>query len=120
MIALLSVIRTYWVAITLITLATITGLSLWPHEDLPSVPGGDKTHHFLAYTALIIPTALRKPNYWPFIALFFVGWSGAIELVQANVDRFGEWLDMAANASGVVCGVLGAQLINSIFPNPDP
>ena len=116
MITLLSIIRTYWVAITLSTLAVITTLSLYPLESLPSVPGSDKTHHFIAYAALMFPVALRKPNYWPFIGLFFIFWSGGIELIQPYVNRYGEWLDMAANVTGIACGLLLVQLTNWIFP----
>lgn len=116
MITLLSFIRTYWIAITLITLAAITILSLWPLGKLPPVPGSDKAHHFIAYAALIFPTVLRKPGYWQLIGLFFIGWSGAIELLQPYVNRYGEWLDMIANSAGLVCGLLAAQLINRFFP----
>ena len=116
MINLLTFIRTHWISITLFILATITALSLWPPEFLPSVPGTDKTHHLIAYTGLMLPTALRKPKYWLLIGLFFIGWSGAIEIVQPYVNRYGEWLDLAANTAGVICGLLIAQLINYRFP----
>ncbi len=116
MITLLTFIRTYWITITLITLAVITVLSLWPLGKLPSMPGSDKIHHFIAYAALMLPTALRKPNYWPLIGLFFISWSGAIELLQPYVNRYGEWLDMTANTLGIVCGLLAARLVNHIFP----
>ncbi len=121
MIRLLTFIRTYWIFITLLTLTVITVLSLWPLEELPSVSGSDKTHHLIAYAALMLPTALRKPNYWPLICLFFIGWSGGIELLQPYVNRYGEWQDMAANTIGIVLGLLGVQLISWIFPvNSDP
>jgi VanZ family protein len=115
MIALLTFIRGNWIAITLFTLAAITTLSLWPLEFLPSVPGSDKTHHFIAYAALMLPTALHKPKYWLLIGLSFIAWSCAIELLQPYVNRYGEWLDLAANTAGVVCGLLIAQLINHYF-----
>jgi hypothetical protein len=114
MILLLSIIRTYWIAITLFTLSVITILSLYPLESLPSVPGSDKTHHLIAYGALMFPTALRKPKYWQFICLFFICWSGLIELVQPYVNRYGEWLDMAANTLGIACSLLLAQLLSWI------
>lgn len=116
MITLLAIIRTYWVTITLFTLSAITLLSLYPVDNLPPVPGSDKTHHLMAYCVLVFPIALRKPKYWPFICLFFIGWSGLIELVQPYVNRYGEWLDIAANASGIVFGLLIAQLINWVLP----
>ncbi|MCK4840163.1 MAG: VanZ family protein [Desulfobulbaceae bacterium] len=108
--------RNYWIALTLIIFAAITALSLWPPDNLPSVPGSDKTHHFIAYAALIFPTVLRKPRYWPLIGLFFISWSGVIELLQPYANRSGEWLDMAANTAGLVCGLLAAQITNRLFP----
>lgn len=105
-------VSTYWISITLIILTAITTLSLWPLNKLPAVPGSDKIHHFIGYAALIFPVVLRKPKYWPLICLFFVGWGGAIELVQPYVDRYAEWLDMAANIIGLAIGLMVAMLIN--------
>ena len=115
MISLLAIIRNYWITVSLFTLTIITILSLYPLESLPSVPGSDKTHHFIAYGALMFPTALRKPKHWQFIGLFFICWSGAIELLQPFVNRYGEWLDMAANTTGILCGILLAHFISRIF-----
>jgi VanZ family protein len=113
---MIALIKTYWLALTLFTLAAITCLSLWPVANLPEVPGSDKTHHFIAYALLILPTALRKPNHWLIIGLLMMGYSGAIELIQPYVNRYGEWLDMAANTVGLVFGVVLAQFIAYIFP----
>jgi len=33
-------------------------------------------------------------------------WSGAIELIQPYVNRYGEWLDLAANVAGVAIGAM--------------
>ena len=116
MIRLLTFIKTNWIAFTLFTLTVITALSLWPLEKLPSVPGTDKTHHLIAYAVLMFPTALRKPNKWILFGLLFIAYSGAIELLQPYVNRYEEWLDMAANTTGVVCGLIIAELINNFFP----
>ena len=115
MITLLTFIRNYWLTVTLFTLAVITTLSLWPFEEL-FVPGSDKIHHFIAYTVLMFPTALRKPKNWKFIGLFFIAYSGVIELVQPYVNRYGEWLDMAASTIGVFCGLLVVEMIALLFP----
>ena len=120
MIKLLTLVRTNWVAFTMVNLLIITTLSLWPLENLPSVPGTDKTHHLIAYAALMFPTALRKPDKWIMIGLLFIAYSGAIELLQPYVSRYGEWLDMAANTLGIICGLIVAELINrfsQIAPN---
>ena len=90
----------------------ITLLSLWPLSELPPVPGGDKTHHFVAYGLLMLPTALRKPDHWILYGLFFIAYGGAIELIQLYVNRHGEWMDMLANTAGVICGIVAAELIN--------
>jgi VanZ family protein len=116
MIKLLIFIKIYWIAFTLFTLAAITALSLWPLEKLPSVPGTDKTHHLIAYTVLMFPTALRKPDKWIMFGLLFIAYSGAIELLQPYVNRYGDLLDVAANAMGVACGLMIAELANRFFP----
>ncbi len=116
MVRLLALIKTNWLAFTLFTLVVITILSLWPLDELPSVPGTDKTHHLIAYAILMLPTALRKPNRWILLGLFFIAYSGAIELLQPYVNRYGEWLDMFANTAGVVCGFIIAEIFNFFFP----
>jgi VanZ family protein len=109
-------IRDNWVAITLFILTGITVVSLWPLEKLPPVPGTDKIHHLIAYAILMFPSALRKPNKWILLCLLFIAYSVIIELLQPYVNRHFEWLDLAANAIGVVCGLISAELINYLFP----
>ena len=104
-------IQDYWLSLTLILLTTIATLSLWPVAHLPDVPGTDKSHHFIAYAALILPTALRKPKNFLMLVFIFIAFSGAIELIQPYVNRYGEWLDMAANVLGLFCGWLLAQIL---------
>jgi hypothetical protein len=108
---LLNLIRTYWSACTLFTLTGITVLSLSPLEKLPPAPGGDKTHHLIAYALLAFPTALRRPQHWQILCLLFIACGGIIELIQPYVNRYGEWLDFAANSAGVLCGLLFAELL---------
>ena len=45
----------------------------------------------IAYAILMLPTALRKPRHWKFIGVFFISYSGGIELVQPYVNRYGEY-----------------------------
>jgi hypothetical protein len=117
MIILLTIMRNYWLACTVFTLTIITLLSLNPMIDLPSVPGGDKVHHVIAYAILMFPVALKKPKYWPFIALLFLCLSSAIELLQPLVGRRNDWLDITANWLGIMVSILLAQLIHRIFPS---
>ncbi|MCI5208642.1 MAG: VanZ family protein, partial [Candidatus Electrothrix sp. ATG2] len=53
----------------------------------------------------------RRPRWWQLIVLLFIAFSGLIELVQPFVNRYGEWLDMAANSTGLLCGLLIAELL---------
>jgi VanZ family protein len=94
-------------------LLIITTLSLWPLDNLPPVPGSDKTHHLIAYAALVFPIALRKPNRWMLLVAFFIFYSGLIELAQPYVNRYGEWLDILANTAGIVCGITLATVIKT-------
>jgi len=106
-----TLIKTYWLPITVVVLSIITTLSLLPVEDLPKVSGSDKLHHFLAYAFLTLPVAIKKPKNWQLILLAFVFYSGCIELIQGLFHRSGEWLDVAANITGLFFGLLLAQLI---------
>lgn len=107
-------IKKRWKALTLIFLAIITVFSLVPLDALPSTPGTDKTHHFIAYGLLMFPVALRKPSNWLIWGLFFILYSGAIELIQPFINRYGEWMDLFANSAGLISGVITARLINFI------
>jgi VanZ family protein len=108
--SLVKAIRVHWISLTFGVLVAITFLSLWPLDRLPEVPGTDKTHHVIAYALLMLPTALRKPQRWMLLALLFIFYSGAIELLQPYVNRYGEWMDVLANTAGVICGVVAAEL----------
>jgi VanZ family protein len=107
---LIDLIKECWFMLTVFLLILIATLSLWPAEQLPQMPGGDKTHHFISYGVLILPLALRKPQHWLFIALGFAAFSGAIELIQPYVNRYGDWFDLAANIAGLICGVIVANV----------
>lgn len=108
---IVELIERYWLILTVLVLVAITILSLWPLAFLPPVPGSDKTHHFISYAALMLPVAIKRPKYWLWIGVFFIAYSGAIELVQPYVNRYGEWLDLLANVGGVVCGIVLAKLM---------
>ncbi len=105
--------RKHWLPTSAVLLAAITALSLWPLEHLPPVPGGDKLHHAIAYAVLMFPAALRRPRHLWAIFLFYLAWSGCIELIQPYVQRYGEWLDLAANTAGLSLSWLLVSLIST-------
>ena len=112
-----SFIRRYWLSLSALLLALITAFSLNPFSTLPDAPGSDKTHHLIAYAVLALPTALRKPKHWPLIILCFALYSGLIELIQPQVNRYGEWTDFMANVVGLLIGVCLSFLINKLRSN---
>ncbi|GLS91696.1 hypothetical protein GCM10007916_27650 [Psychromonas marina] len=112
MLQIIQFIKQQWWIISAIILLLITLLSLTPLPHLPAVPGSDKVHHLLSYGALFFPIALARPKGWIWIGVFFFLWSGAIELIQPYVNRYGELLDMLANGVGLFCGFVIALLIN--------
>ncbi len=103
-------IERHWLPLSIALLLVITVLSLSPLDRLPESWDNDKLHHTIAYAALMFPVALRRPRWWWAIASFYLAWSGGIELVQPYVNRYAEWADMAANASGLLAGMLLAHL----------
>ncbi len=111
---LLERIAQYWKHLTILSLSVITYFSLTPLPELP-LPGNDKTHHFVAYGLLMFPVALKSPKNWKMLALFFIAWSGAIELIQPYVNRHGEWLDLLANSTGILLGATLAWILKIIF-----
>ena len=123
---LITLVARYHKLLTASLLFAITALSLWPVTHLPSVPGTDKTHHFIAYGALIFPLALyfltnqiasplttlkKMITTWLILVLY----SGLIELIQPYVNRYGEWLDLAANSLGLLCGIVIAKVLAIYF-----
>jgi len=114
---ILQPVHLHWLPLSAVILTAITVLSLWPHEHLPTVPGGDKLHHLIAYAALMFPAALRHPAFLWAIFLLYLCWSGGIELIQPYVNRYGEWLDLVANGSGLLIGLLSASFINNCYAN---
>ena len=105
--------------ISCILFAAIAVLSLTPLPELPPQAGSDKTHHFIAYGALMFPTALRRPRRWWLIALLFVALSGIIELVQPLASRHMEAADLLANSIGILCGAGVAHLLQPLCYKPE-
>lgn len=116
MLKLIVLIKAYWLACTLALLAAITALSLIPMAELPPAPGSDKLHHLIAYAALAVPVSLGRPRYWWLILLSIVAYSALIEVLQPYVNRYGEWLDLAANSAGILGGLVIAELLIRSFP----
>lgn len=102
--------------ISIVILTAITTLSLLPLPELPEVAGGDKLHHIMAYLCLAIPVTVKGEGRLLWFLLFYITWSGAIELIQPFVNRYGEWADLLANGVGLLLGAgIGLALRNQFI-----
>jgi VanZ family protein len=80
--------------------------------------GWDKLHHMLAFTALTFAGCLGFPGerrvLWA-VMLGMLALGGLIEIAQYFVpSRSSEWLDLGADAVGIVCGAACALLAQAL------
>ena len=104
-----------WKIYTYLIFIIITFLSLYPLQEQPSIPGSDKIHHLIAYSALVIGVGLRRPSNYILIIIFFSFYSGLIEIIQPYVNRFREIEDFLFNNLGIFIGLTLGIFINKII-----
>ena len=105
--------------LTWLTIATILYLSFFkpPQTDMEEIPGIDKLAHICMYGGLCLLLWIEylrthSTIHWKRIIiggiLFPVAFSGCIELAQSYLTehRGGDWLDLAANTTGVLLAAL--------------
>lgn len=104
-------------------LAAVTVLSLLPLKGNP-VPGGDKTHHLIAWWAVVMVAvlgytrgigAVKRPGLsakrLTLLVSALVVWSGVIEILQGFVGRYPEMMDLVFNSAGALAGNLCGLLL---------
>ena len=103
-----------WKIYTSLIFVIITFLSLYPLQEQPSIPGSDKIHHLIAYSALTFGVGLRRPSNYILIIIFFSFYSGLIEIIQPYVNRFREIEDFLFNNLGIFIGLTLGIIISTI------
>jgi len=98
-----------WCALWCLAIATVVVFSMMPAPDLPSPPGGDKLHHFLAYCALAA-SAVQLFARWPALlgaGLGLVLLGIGLEHAQGALtgSRHADRMDALANTLGVIAGL---------------
>lgn len=91
----------------LLLMVAIATLSLLPPAELPDIETSDKVKHFLAYTALAVPVAIRLGRGRALMALVLTAAFGALmEVGQllAPTGRDFSVFDELANALGATLG----------------
>ena len=104
-----------WKIYTYLIFIIITLLSLYPLQEQPNIPGSDKIHHLIAYSALAIGVGLRRPSNYVLIIILFSFYSGLIEIIQPYVNRFREVEDFLFNNLGILIGLTLGIVINKIY-----
>ncbi len=77
--------------------------------DSITVPGGDKLGHAFAYLTLMVWFAGLQPRRaWRWVAIGLLLMGLGLEIAQGamHMDRTADARDMAANAAGVIIGLL--------------
>ena len=118
-------VRKYPLSLFCIALIWVLSLTpIFPHTPLDNVKFIDKWTHFVMYggtCSVIWWEYLRQHKHLDFEKLFFYAWlcpalmSGLLELLQEYCTfghRNGDWLDFAANNTGVTLGALVGLLMN--------
>ncbi|MBP5798959.1 MAG: VanZ family protein [Prevotella sp.] len=123
------IVKKYPFSVVCITLIWILSLTpFFPETPLDNVKFIDKWVHIVMYggtfTVLWLEYCLkhRKPDYkklflWAWLAPILM--SGILELLQEYCTfgrRSGDWLDFAANATGVTVAAVIGMLILVLFP----
>jgi VanZ family protein len=102
-----------WLAIGFVLVGVVCFLTLTPSPpDMGDFPESDKVGHFVAYSAMMLWFGfiyLHGKRYMR-VGLAFVVMGIALELIQGTLDyRNFSYLDMGANACGVMIGWLLAR-----------
>jgi len=102
-----------WLAIGFLLVGLVCFLTLIPSPpDMGDLPESDKIGHFVAYSTIMLWFGfiyLRGKRYMR-VGLSFIIMGIVLELIQGMLDyRSFSYLDMGANASGVMIGWLLAR-----------
>lgn len=101
-------------ASTMVIVVTVGALALWPMYPV-AIPGTDKTHHFLAFAAIVFPIATQKPRWLPAIVILAAAYGAAIEVIHPYVGRYGDVSDWAADLLGILAGAAAGLVANRLF-----
>lgn len=93
-------------ALTVLLMLIVGFATLTPADLQPSVGGGDKLHHLLAFAALALPTAALTPRRLPLILVVLAVFGSMIEVIQPFVGRSRELADLIADLGGLAIGSL--------------
>jgi len=95
-------------------------VTLTPSENMPSAPGSDKLHHFLAFGVVAFPMAFARPRAVIWVVLMMSAYGVVIEVIQPYVGRHGDMIDTLANAAGACFGAGLGIVLRRLVPSRLP
>lgn len=103
-------LRHFWFGVGVLMALVVAVVCLMPGGKVPDLPGvSDKVEHFVAFTLLSFwfsSILVRRDFFWMVLVLLAFG--VLIEVAQELMrrGREGEVLDVAADAGGIIVGML--------------
>jgi len=110
--------RRQWQMLLFVLIGVVFYLAVTPAPPKTIDLGWDKLNHLVAFAALTFAGRLGFPGerrvVWA-VLLGMLALGGLIEIAQYFVPgRSCEWLDLGADALGIVCGGASAQLAQAL------
>lgn len=103
-------LRHFWFGVGVLMALLVAVVCLMPGGKVPDLPGvSDKVEHFVTFTLLSFwfsSILVRRDFFW--MALVLLAFGVLIEVAQEMMrrGREGEVLDVAADAGGIIVGLL--------------
>ena len=89
--------------------------ALMPPSEIPGPPSNDKLLHFLAFFAIVFPSALLAPQRAMKVALSALVYGAIIEVIQPYFGRGAEVADMLANTGGILMALVLGRFATGRF-----
>ena len=97
--------------------AAILALSVGPTWETIPTTGWDKCNHLFAYFVLAILGFRAYPIHGAAVLAGVIAYGALLEVLQALLPhRFGEWLDILADALGATIAVAVDRFVRKRFP----
>ncbi|MFT4151687.1 MAG: VanZ family protein, partial [Paracoccaceae bacterium] len=103
------------VTLTALVFVAVTVATLMPARLEHLVPGNDKLYHFLAFGALVLPTAAVRPRWAIWAVLATIAYGGFIEIIQPYFGRERELADLRADALGAMAAAVAGLVLNRFW-----
>lgn len=104
--------------VTLMIAVIIARMTLGPVGDVrPPFAHFDKVVHAAAFACLALPLSMTRTHSWTVIFLVGCAYGGLIEVIQPHFGRTADWLDLGADAAGLLTGIALGSIASRSWRN---